>query len=190
MWQKVKTSFRGRILWRANSPKKSSIFNICPSPAPLSPHHCWLGTKKLISHVLQLSPAQLISQNISLHDNTTGYRYQQQRQEVLSEVDRLSQINPLKVPASSRYLLEIDSSSFHNNSIKDQSYWLFTMRAACKARRWVAVCRYEPANINLRTQQPLLRLTTYPLETYRNAPVQPVSTHNAPLANTMLFQGQ
>ena len=91
--------------------------------------------------MLQISPAQWIFQNVSIHDNTTGYLCQQQWQEVLSEVDWLSQINPLKVPASSIYLLEIDFSSFHNNNIKDQSYWLFATRAACKAGRWVAIHR-------------------------------------------------
>ena len=95
--------------------------------------------KRLISQVLQISHAQWIFRNVSLHDNKTGYLRNEQRREVLAEVDRLSQLDPSQIPESSKYLLEIDFSSFKNENLVDQSYWLFAMRAAKKAGRRVAM---------------------------------------------------
>ena len=117
------------------------IFNLQRLSLACSPSRLSIvdWAKRLISQVLQISHAQWIFRNVSLHDNKTGYLRNEQRREVLAEVDRLSQLDPRQIPESSRYLLEIDFSSFKNENIVDQSYWLFAMRAAKKAGRRVAM---------------------------------------------------
>ena len=54
------------------------------SPSRLSIVDC---ARRLISQVLQISHAQWIFRNVSLHDNKMGYLCNEQRQEVLAEVD-------------------------------------------------------------------------------------------------------
>ena len=92
-------------------------------------------SKKLISQILQISHAQWIFRNVSLHDVNTGYKRVKQQTAVLAEVDRLSQLDPAALPEGSRYLLEIYFSSLQCYTSENQSYWLFAMRAAIKAGR-------------------------------------------------------
>jgi hypothetical protein len=128
------------------------IFNLQRLSLACSPSRLSIvdWAKRLISQVLQISHAQWIFRNVSLHDNKTGYLCNEQRREVLAEVDRLSQLDPRQIPESSRYLLEIDFSSFKNENIVDQSYWLFAMRAAKKAGRRVAM---QPSQTPISTAQ-------------------------------------
>ena len=71
--------------------------------------------------------AQWVFHNVSLRDNATDYLWLQQRKEVLREVDHLSQLDPRDMPERSRYLLEINFASFKNESLVDQTYWLYAM---------------------------------------------------------------
>ena len=71
--------------------------------------------------------AQWVFHNFSLRDNATCYLRLQQRKEVLQEVDHLSQLDPRDMPERSRYLLEINFASFKNESLLDQTYWLYSM---------------------------------------------------------------
>ena len=91
--------------------------------------------KKLISQILQISHAQCIYQNVSLHDASVGYLQTKQHQEVLLEIDKLSQLNPAAVPKSSKSLLEIDFQALGRYTLEQQSYWLVAMRAAVSATR-------------------------------------------------------
>ena len=89
--------------------------------------------KKLISQILQISHAQWVFRNASLHDKTTGYLRTKRRNELLLEIDKLSQLDPTEVPAANKYLLEMDFSALRSDTLDQQSYWLLAMRAAVKA---------------------------------------------------------
>ena len=89
--------------------------------------------KKLISQILQISHAQWVFRNASLHDKTTGYLRTKQRNEVLLEIDKLSQLDPAEVPEANKYLLEMDFSALRSDTLDQQSYWLLAMRAAVEA---------------------------------------------------------
>ena len=67
--------------------------------------------KQLISQILQISHAQWVFCNVSLHDKAAGYLQQLERQKVLQEIDRLAETKPSDIPVSSQYLLEMDFSS-------------------------------------------------------------------------------
>ena len=103
-------------------------------------------SKKLVSQILQISHAQCIFSNVLLHDTAEGYLRVKKRTEVLQEVDRLSQVDPILLPEGSKYLLEIDFSSLHRDSLETQSYWLLAMKAAVRAeQRTVARSRHATA---------------------------------------------
>ena len=92
--------------------------------------------KQFISQLLHISHAQWVFRNVSLHDKNIGYLQRLQRQKVLMEIDRLSQLNPSDLPLGSRYLLEIDFSTPQNSSLIKQSYWILAMKAAiCAGQR-------------------------------------------------------
>ena len=57
----------------------------------------------------------------------------QKRQEVLAEVDRLAEVDPILLPERSRYLLKIDFPSLLNGHLEKPSYWVLAMKAAVKA---------------------------------------------------------
>ena len=103
-------------------------------------------SKKLISQVLQISHAQWIFRNVSMHDAVQGYLRVKQRDTILREVDRLSEVDPILLPTDSKYLLEIDFSSLHRDTLEKQSYWLLAMKAAVRAgQRTVARSRHATA---------------------------------------------
>ena len=108
--------------------------------------------KKLVSQILQMSHAQWVFRNVSLHDERDGYLRDQKREQVLAEVDRLSTVDPASLPESQRYLLEIDfSSPSDSNDLVKQSYWLYAMRAAMKAGRRARGRRRRATSRELRT---------------------------------------
>ena len=89
--------------------------------------------KQLISQILQMSHAQWVFRNVSLHEAQDGYLRVKQRRDVLREVDRLSQLDSRALPDRSRYLLEIDFRSFSAQPLAKQQYWMYAMKAAIKA---------------------------------------------------------
>ena len=76
--------------------------------------------KGLVSHLIQASHSQWIFYNFTLHGKKRGYlRLQQQRKDLLRELDRLLfDTPPDKVPEGSRYLLKLDysESELYNSS--------------------------------------------------------------------------
>ena len=103
-------------------------------------------TKRLISQLLQISHAQWVFRNVSLHDARTGYIRVKRRETVLAEVDRLAEVDPILLPENSKYLLEIDFSSLHRDPLEKQSYWVLAMKAAVRAgQRTVARSRNATA---------------------------------------------
>ena len=103
-------------------------------------------TKRLISQLLQISHAQWVFRNVSLHDARTGHIRVKRRETVLAEVDRLAEVDPILLPENSKYLLEIDFSSLHRDPLEKQSYWVLAMKAAVRAgQRTVARSRNATA---------------------------------------------
>ena len=94
--------------------------------------------KQLISQLLQISYAQWVFCNVSLHDKEAGYLQKLERRKVLQEIDRLAGIDPSNIPTGSRYLLEMDFSSSQSATLEEQYYWLFATRAAMIAGRRVS----------------------------------------------------
>ena len=81
-----------------------------------------------------------------MHDAVQGYLRVKQRDTILREVDRLSEVDPILLPTDSKYLLEIDFSSLHRDTLEKQSYWLLAMKAAVRAgQRTVARSRHATA---------------------------------------------
>ena len=78
--------------------------------------------RRLISQVLQISHAQWIFRNVSLHDAAQGYIRIKKREAILQEVDRLADIDPILLPEGSKYLLEIDFSLLHRDTLENQSW--------------------------------------------------------------------
>ena len=68
-----------------------------------------------------------------MHNAVQGYLRVKQCDTVLREVDRLSEVDPILLPTDSKYLLEIDFSSLHRDTLEKQSYWLLAMKAAVRA---------------------------------------------------------
>jgi hypothetical protein len=79
-------------------------------------------TKQFISKLLHLMHSQLIYCNILLHNRRQGYLYSKQAAELLREIQELSEINPNKVPESSRFLLEINFTELTCSHLKTQRY--------------------------------------------------------------------
>ena len=113
---------------------KLQSHSLACSPSKL-PAGDW--SKQLISRVLHISHGQWIYRNTSIHDATHGYLHLQQRKDLLLEIDHLAQMSPEDLPDSSKYLLEMDFSSLSNDSAKQQSYWIYAVKAARHAGRRV-----------------------------------------------------
>ena len=67
--------------------------------------------KHFISRLLQISHSQWVFRNTMLHSAVRGTIKLQQRREVLQEIERLAEVDPDKVAAESRFLLEMDFST-------------------------------------------------------------------------------
>ena len=106
--------------------------------------------KQFITRILHISHGQWVFRNTSLHHETQGYLRLQERTATLATIDRLSTIDPADIPDESKYLLEMDFSSLRNNSLEQQSYWVYAMKAAfCAGRR--------TTHRSTRTMTPLMR---------------------------------
>ena len=79
-------------------------------------------SKRLISQVLQISHAQWVFHNVSLHDARSGYLHEKKRRDILSEIDCLSQLDPEDVPLECQYLLEMDFTALAGDTLERQSY--------------------------------------------------------------------
>ena len=121
-------------------------------------------SKRVISQILQMSHAQCIYRNASLHDGRVGHLATARREEILVEIDRLASLDPADVPESSRYLLEIDFSTVGDMTLERQSYWMLAMRAAAERRRGAegAAARRAAARAALRRRQRCTRTPATP----------------------------
>ena len=91
--------------------------------------------RQFLSRLLQITHAQWVFRNVTLHDAATGYLVERKREEILGEIDELAHMDPADIPESRRYLLEMDFTALQRAPIDTQSYWLLSMKSAIRAGR-------------------------------------------------------
>ena len=90
--------------------------------------------KHVISKLLQITHAQWIFRNISLHDKTRGYLRNKKASEILQIINEFSEVAPEEIPEDSRFLLEINFTELTKSHLEHQTYWTLAMDAAVKAQ--------------------------------------------------------
>ena len=90
--------------------------------------------KQFISKLLQITHAQWIFRNISLHDKTRGYLRNKKAGELLQIINEFSEVAPEEIPEDSRFLLEINFTELTKSHLEHQTYWTLAMDAAVKAQ--------------------------------------------------------
>ena len=91
-------------------------------------------TKQFISKLLQITHSQWIFRNISLHDKKYGYLCNKKAEEIIQQINALSEVAPEEVPEDSRFPLKINFSKLSKSHIETQTYWTIAMDAAIKAK--------------------------------------------------------
>jgi hypothetical protein len=91
-------------------------------------------TKQFISRNLQITHSQWIFQNVSLHNRTHGYLHNQKAEEILQQINVLSDLAPEEVPKASQFFLEVNFSELSKSHLETQKYWMLAVDAALKAK--------------------------------------------------------
>ncbi len=91
-------------------------------------------TKQFISKLLQIMHSQWVFWNISLHNKTHGYLCNRKAEEIIQQINVLSEVAPEEVPKDSQFLLEINFSELSTFHLNTQTYWTLAMDAALKAK--------------------------------------------------------
>ena len=99
--------------------------------------------KKFVTKLLQISHAQWVYRNYTLHESRRGYLALKDREKVLTDIRHLMDTDPDEVPESSRYLLELDFTQLSNSGYEQQAYWVVAVKAARQAgrRAWVRLSK-------------------------------------------------
>ena len=94
-----------------------------------------------------MSHAQWVFRNVSLHDAAQECILVQKQESILQEINLLAEIDSIQLPEDSKYLLEIDFSSLHRDTLLErQLYWLLATKASVKAgQSTVAQSRHSTA---------------------------------------------
>ena len=91
--------------------------------------------RAFIYQLLQISHAQWLYRNFTLHHSTRGYLATKARLEILQKISDLARVDASEIPESSRFLLEIDFKGLILSRLDRQSYWVAAMQAAIRAGR-------------------------------------------------------
>ena len=91
--------------------------------------------RAFIYQLLQISHAQWLYRNFTLHHSTRGYLATKARLEILHKISDLASVQASDIPESSQFLLEIDFKGLILSRLDRQSYWVAAMQAAIKAGR-------------------------------------------------------
>ena len=92
-------------------------------------------SRAFIYQLLQISHAQWLYRNFTLHHSTRGYLATKARLEILQKISDLASVDASEIPESSQFLLEIDFKGLILSRLDRQSYWVAAMQAAIKAGR-------------------------------------------------------
>ncbi len=77
-----------------------------------------------------ISHAQWLLRNFTLHDKQYGFQRTKDQAEVLLRIEELMHTDPHRIPDHSRFLLEIDPATIAHSSFDTQAYWVAAMEAA------------------------------------------------------------
>jgi hypothetical protein len=77
-------------------------------------------TKQFISRNLQITHSQWIFQKVSLHNRTHGYLHNQKAEEILQQINVLSDLAPEEVPKASQFFLEVNFSKLSKSHLETQ----------------------------------------------------------------------
>jgi hypothetical protein len=94
-------------------------------------------TKQFISRILQITYSQWIFQNVSLYNRTHGYLHNQKVEEILQQINVLSDLAPEEVPKASQFFLEINFSELsksHISKLKSIGCWRWMLPS--RPRHW------------------------------------------------------
>lgn len=89
--------------------------------------------RAFIYQLLQISHAQWLFRNFTLHHSTRGYLATKARLKILQKISDLANVHALDIPESSQFLLEIDFKGLILSKLDGQAYWVAAMQAAIKA---------------------------------------------------------
>ena len=139
----------------------SALFRLQERHLTVSPSRLTIASwsRQFLSRLLQITHAQWVFRNVTLHDAAAGYLVECKREEILREIDDLAQTDPNDISESRRYLLEMDFTALHRSPIDTQSYWLLSMKSALRAgrrrnrrRRWQDTRRQRDASVSGRSR--------------------------------------
>ena len=111
-------------------------------------------TRSFITKLLHVTLSQCIYRNFTLHDAQSRYKWTQECEELLCEVDRLSQLDPNDIPASSRFLLKVDFNTLDTIETDCLHYWVQTIHAAETAGLCPAYLQIKQSHQQPRAIQP------------------------------------
>ena len=94
-------------------------------------------TKGFITELLNVTHGQWIHRNSALHQRGEGYTEAQLRAKSLKELVAPFDTTIDKVPADSRFLLEIGGDKILNSTREKQAHWIMAVKAARKVGRRV-----------------------------------------------------
>jgi hypothetical protein len=80
--------------------------------------------------LLDISHAQWLYRNFTLHHYTKGYLCQRTERDIKQEVEILVYTKPTDIPKESCYLLDISFKPTTSTSVVDVLYWVLAMKAA------------------------------------------------------------
>ena len=85
---------------------------------------------KFITKILQITHAQWIHLNSSLHQKEGGYLDLQLKNKSALEIIKYLDADPREIPAESQHLMEVDPNEILGASHDQQTYWILAMKAA------------------------------------------------------------
>jgi hypothetical protein len=80
--------------------------------------------------LVEISHAQWMYRNFTLHHYAKGYLRQQTEQDIRREVDLLADTRPSNLPMECRYLLELPQRPSTSSSSVHDAYWILALKAA------------------------------------------------------------
>jgi hypothetical protein len=89
-------------------------------------------TTRFTRQLIDISHAQWLYRNFTLHHYTKGYLRQWTVNDIRREVEKLADTQPSDIPKRSRYLLEIFHRPNKLTSDIEDAYWVAAMKAAKK----------------------------------------------------------
>ena len=93
----------------------------------------WMKT--FVTKLLNISHAQWMYRNFSLHNKIKGYLKLTHQAAVITEIAELSNSRPEDIPEESKFLLEVEMFTLDSSSLTQQEYWIKAMTAALSAGR-------------------------------------------------------